>query len=395
MGRLRAAGTRDALLSDMRSTLILFVSRRGQTRKIAERLAAKLELLGVSSRLHDLDRGDPPRQHVEAAEGLIVGAPLFAGRYPRPIARFVDRHLSVLSSRPSAFFSVSLCVASPGDTGLRQAADCITPLLERTRWKPDYIARFGGGLAYTRYNPLLRAFMRRISRANRGPIDTTRDFELTDWAAVDELARDFAAQARNGRFVPARLHPETSRLDSLMPRFDHRMVQQAFVPLARERAFAALGKIRAEDMPLATWLARVRTLGSPHDEPPGEEFRDSAARFGVVAMPAEEGRELLGGLVGRFWRRDFGIRHLASAGEFARFDEPGYTKVLTSFYFEDTVGGTWVRAETRILSTSEDARRKFRWYWLALGAGIRLYMRSMLRALRRTAERVERSPLAA
>ena len=52
-----------------------------------------------------------------------------------------------------------------------------------------------GALLYTRYNPLVRFVMRRISRANGGPTDTSRDYEFTDWSGLDKLVDETLGDA--------------------------------------------------------------------------------------------------------------------------------------------------------------------------------------------------------
>jgi menaquinone-dependent protoporphyrinogen oxidase len=44
-----------------------------------------------------------------------------------------------------------------------------------------------GTLAYSRYNFIIRFVMKRIARKNGAPTDTSRDYELTDWAALDRF----------------------------------------------------------------------------------------------------------------------------------------------------------------------------------------------------------------
>ena len=56
-------------------------------------------------------------------------------------------------------------------------------------WEPELTATFGGAMAFTKYNIVLRWFMKRISRKAGGPTDTTRDHELTDWAQVHRFTR--------------------------------------------------------------------------------------------------------------------------------------------------------------------------------------------------------------
>ena len=55
----------------------------------------------------------------------------------------------------------------------------------------------GGRLAYTQYGILTRFIMRGIAAKSGGPTDTSRDYEMTDWTQVRNLARDLAAQLVN------------------------------------------------------------------------------------------------------------------------------------------------------------------------------------------------------
>ena len=50
-----------------------------------------------------------------------------------------------------------------------------------------------GALLYSKYNFLIRFIMRRIAAQAGGDVDTSRDYEHTDWGAVDRFASQFAA----------------------------------------------------------------------------------------------------------------------------------------------------------------------------------------------------------
>jgi menaquinone-dependent protoporphyrinogen oxidase len=50
-----------------------------------------------------------------------------------------------------------------------------------------------GALAYSRYNVIVRFVMKRIARQAGGPMDASRDDELTDWAALDRFVGDALA----------------------------------------------------------------------------------------------------------------------------------------------------------------------------------------------------------
>jgi menaquinone-dependent protoporphyrinogen oxidase len=68
----------------------------------------------------------------------------------------------------------------------------VEELLAQTGFEPRDVALFGGALAYTRYGWLKRLVMRHISKKEGGATDTSRDWDYTDWEAVDRFARAFA-----------------------------------------------------------------------------------------------------------------------------------------------------------------------------------------------------------
>jgi len=48
-------------------------------------------------------------------------------------------------------------------------------------------------LRYSRYDPITRWIMKKIAAKEGGPTDTSRDYELTDWEAVDHFAEKLTA----------------------------------------------------------------------------------------------------------------------------------------------------------------------------------------------------------
>jgi menaquinone-dependent protoporphyrinogen oxidase len=61
----------------------------------------------------------------------------------------------------------------------------------------------GQALRYTRYNSLVRLVMRQISKKEGGDTDTSRDYEYTDWGAVDRFAVEFLSEVEGNRPVEA------------------------------------------------------------------------------------------------------------------------------------------------------------------------------------------------
>lgn len=180
-----------------RRILIVFGTSHGQTEKIARRMADVLTASGDAVTLWNTDAlplDDTPRD----VDGIIVGAPILYGRHRSSVVRFVRRHLRALNAAPSAFFSVSGSAASPLDAPRREARRILAELLRETGWRPVQTATIAGAMAYTKYNPLLRWIVRRVSMKEGGPTDTTRDHEYTDWVQVEAFASEFSERLTPG-----------------------------------------------------------------------------------------------------------------------------------------------------------------------------------------------------
>ena len=98
-------------------------------------------------------------------------------------------------------------------------------------------------------------------------------------------------------------------------------------------------------------------------------------------------RTIVMGAAARPWTKNVTFCPIA-AEEFARFAEPDYVKIVWTLE-ADPIGPerTRFRTETRVVPTDAAARRKFFWYWMAFGLGIRFIRWNMLRELRRQALR--------
>jgi hypothetical protein len=107
---------------------------------------------------------------------------------------------------------------------------------------------------------------------------------------------------------------------------------------------------------------------------------------GWVKLGEEEGRELVLGAVGRFWRRDYGARDVAPV-DFRDFHEPGYLKLAVSSRvtprgYDQSV----LRYEARVEATDEYARSRFRRYWRLIRPGNDLIVRRALQRIKAEAE---------
>ena len=167
--------------------LIIFGTSYGQTEKIGNRIAAELQRRGIAVELCNAAQGRPsltPEQY----SGVVVGSSLIAHGHQPSIKQFVRDHVSTLNALPTAFYQVSASAGSSSRQGRMAAQRILDDFLSSNGWTPLLSASIAGAINYTRYNLLLRWYMKRASAKNGGATDTSRDHEYTDWAQVDRFA---------------------------------------------------------------------------------------------------------------------------------------------------------------------------------------------------------------
>jgi menaquinone-dependent protoporphyrinogen oxidase len=167
---------------------VFYATTDGQTRRIAERIAADFQARGFHSAAIDVTSAEAASFEWTGVRGVLLGASLRAGRHQRAALAFAKKFRDQLNAWPSAFFSVSLSAASTNPDEVAVAERLAQLFPEQAGWRPTRVAYFAGRLAYTRYNWLIRLIMRRIARQEGASTDTGRDHEMTDWAAVARFA---------------------------------------------------------------------------------------------------------------------------------------------------------------------------------------------------------------
>ena len=178
----------------MSRILLLYASIEGQTQLIAERIAHVLREKAHSVDLLPADT-DPARLDPAAYDGVMVGASIHYGHHPAYLRALIRRHRSTLAARPSAFFSVSLSAGGPRPKPAA-AQRYIDKFLRKTGWQPQLVASIAGAVKYSLYGPIKRRVMIVFVGLGGGETDTSRDYEYTDWEAVEHFAGEYAQRLK-------------------------------------------------------------------------------------------------------------------------------------------------------------------------------------------------------
>jgi len=183
---------------------VFFATRQGQTATIAKRVAIDLRASGIEADVYNVRE---LRRPIEWGiyDTALVAASVHVGHHEHEMLRFVRDHRRELERLDAGFLSVSLSEAGAEDrtataemrrTAAADAQRMINVFIGETGWRPLHALPVAGALAYSHYNFIVRLVMRWIARKAGAPTDTSRDYEFTDWAAVNRFVQGIATEVR-------------------------------------------------------------------------------------------------------------------------------------------------------------------------------------------------------
>jgi len=173
--------------------VLIFASIEGQTRKIATHIEALLKANHHSADIVTAT-DDPEELDLTDTDGVIVCAPVHAGSFPKSVNRLLKRQTTKLMAFPGAFVSVSLAAASDDESETKEIDKIVHALCEDTGWWPVATHNAAGALKYIEYDFFKKWIMKRISQKSGGPIDTSQDYEFTNWDELDKFVLQFVKE---------------------------------------------------------------------------------------------------------------------------------------------------------------------------------------------------------
>ncbi len=178
--------------------LVIFGSRHGGTRGIAERIAQVLRTEGLSAEVVSADRAGDIRD----ADAFVVGSGVYIGSWLRSAVEFLERNAATLATRPLWLFSSGPLPGSTKETGADPLSDALGPaegpgsgghrkILELTAVVHPRDHRVFLG-AYDPKDPP-RSLSERIVRLMPASKNILPAGDFRDWDSIEAWARDIAA----------------------------------------------------------------------------------------------------------------------------------------------------------------------------------------------------------
>jgi menaquinone-dependent protoporphyrinogen oxidase len=119
----------------------------------------------------------------------------------------VKANRAALDVLPTAFLSVSLSEASAENVeapperrakSAEQVKATVSAFCDETGLHPSRVWPVAGALVYSKYGFVTRFVMKMIAKSEGNATDTSRDYEYTDWEALDRFVSAMAEEVERG-----------------------------------------------------------------------------------------------------------------------------------------------------------------------------------------------------
>ena len=172
----------------MSGSLIIYSSTDGQTKTICEKIKS-FSKNSESVKLISLEEAS--NFNLQSYEDIIIGASIRYGKHSKNLYKFISSNKETLEKKRSAFFSVNV-VARKSEKNTPETNPYMKKFLKISNWKPDKLGVFAGKVNYPNYGFFDKYIIRLIMFITKGPTDTSKSFEFTDWSKVEDFARELS-----------------------------------------------------------------------------------------------------------------------------------------------------------------------------------------------------------
>ena len=170
----------------MSSFLIIYSSTDGHTKIICERIT---NFLNDGNFVELLPLEDAQKIELSNFEKIIIGASIRYGKHSKELYKFINLNKNILDKKKCAFFSVNVVARKP-EKNTAETNPYINKFLKISKWKPNKIKVFAGKVDYPNYNFFDKYIIKFIMFITKGPTDTSRSYEFTDWSKVDDFSEE-------------------------------------------------------------------------------------------------------------------------------------------------------------------------------------------------------------
>ena len=165
----------------MKKILLTYSTVDGHTKTICEKIlsyseTSQVDILPIDSSIN-----------IKDYDTVVIGASIRYGKYREGIFEFIKENEELLNSKDNAFFSVNV-VARKENKNKPETNPYLIKFLNKISWQPKILDVFAGKIDYPKYKFLDKYAIKFIMWITKGPTDTSKVYEFTDWNRVKSFA---------------------------------------------------------------------------------------------------------------------------------------------------------------------------------------------------------------
>ena len=164
----------------MSKILMVHSSTDGQTEKIVNCLK---QICEAHHTVKSVSIAQALETNVMPFDKIVIGASVRSGKHRPLVHEFVKLKLDQLKTKQTFFFSVNV-VARKAEKSTPSKNPYMQKFLADTSWCPTKKEVFAGKVDYPHYGFFDKNIIRFIMFLTKGPTDTSRCHEFTDWDSV-------------------------------------------------------------------------------------------------------------------------------------------------------------------------------------------------------------------
>ena len=165
----------------MKKILLTYSTVDGHTKTICEKILSYSKTSQVD--ISPIDRSI----NIKDYDTVVIGASIRYGKYREEIFEFIKENEELLNSKDNAFFSVNV-VARKENKNKPETNPYLIKFLNKISWQPKILDVFAGKIDYPKYKFLDKYAIKFIMWITKGPTDTSKVYEFTDWNRVKSFA---------------------------------------------------------------------------------------------------------------------------------------------------------------------------------------------------------------
>ena len=165
----------------MKKILLTYSTVDGHTKTICEKIlsyseTSQVDILPIDTSIN-----------IKDYDTVVIGASIRYGKYREEIFEFIKENEELLNSKDNAFFSVNV-VARKENKNKPETNPYLIKFLNKISWQPKILDVFAGKIDYPKYKFLDKYAIKFIMWITKGPTDTSKVYEFTDWNRVKSFA---------------------------------------------------------------------------------------------------------------------------------------------------------------------------------------------------------------